>query len=501
MVGSQGLRVALGVVVAAVFVRFLGDDGFGAVTTVAALLAVAMRVVDAGLAPALVADLATGPGEHSYRRIVRLRRRLAVICAIGAVAVLTSTSLIADARPVAGLLEALVAIAVFTFPFRTDAALFAARRLNRFPAVISIVVPVVFAMATLPLAAWFGLAALPWILTCVVVRESASALLPWWWARRRGISPQSNPSSNPQSNPSVDAGDVIVDDESNLHHRPLAVLVAATLFSSLYFHVDVFMLGWMRSPADVGIYGVALRVFQPFAVLVGLLAAPVVPLIARGRGATLGLGTLLVAGTAMPLAGVFLAASDIATLITGESSHTSADVMPWMAWSVPAIVVGTVASIHLITARRERTWMVVTGVGLIVNVVTNLWWIPTRGVIGAARATLVTEVVVALSALIAARGHGIGESSRRNGAIASSTIHVVGPIVIAFGLVRVLDPVSPWRLPLIAILAVGAAGIFTFGPGAGRIRRMLEEEVDVVHDEHGDGAEQRGAEQRGGGRP
>jgi O-antigen/teichoic acid export membrane protein len=171
----------------------------------------------------------------------------------------------------------------------------------------------------------------------------------------------------------------------------------------LYMKVDQIMLGSMVDQAEVGIYVAATRLSEAW-YFVGLTLISVYfpkmlniknsqsqqlyldAIVKNGRwiiwGAfTLALVTSFIAG---PLIG----------LLYGKAYAASASVLVVSIWAVPFVYLGAIASKMYVAEYRQGLIFWRSCWGLLINVILNFWLIPIFGAVGAAIATLVSQVAV-----------------------------------------------------------------------------------------------------------
>ncbi len=185
--------------------------------------------------------------------------------------------------------------------------------------------------------------------------------------------------------------------------REAALLTGTAVAVLLYQRLDLFLLGSLREAADVGRYATAVRWAE-----IGYVAAHALMLVAFPRLAAsapahrpgprgaLAFGALgLVVG-----AGVWSLGRWIAPLAYGANGAAIGGLVTALAPSVPAVFVGAFATQSLVAADRSHLGLKVALVGLGANLAVALVAIPAWGARGAALATVVTEAVIALAALL-----------------------------------------------------------------------------------------------------
>lgn len=240
----------------------------------------------------------------------------------------------------------------------------------------------------------------------------------------------------------------------------------ATLFGLLYFHVDTLMLRHLQGEIETGIYSAPYRLFAFLVVVPGLLAAPLLPEMARGADACA--RTLrTVAGQALVLGGAAMAAllvlaTPIVEVIYGLDEYgDSVVILRWLAVAFPAICVGTLGGTGLIALERQALWARITFVCLLLNVGLNVVLIPSRGAEGAALATVATEVLAAGWAAVAVL---------RIAAVRLPVSSLIEPVLVALGVGLVAwlcRPLGIWT-------AAGVLGLLGAAYAMTRSRRLLD---------------------------
>ncbi len=459
LVGAQFSRLGLGLLVTVLLVRGLDDAGWAAFMLLSTACAFAALLIDAGLQPALVTELAAGGPETPalLRRVLAIRWALALVVLV---VVLGLPRLLPDLLP-----RVVFFVVVLTLPLRSWNALFAATRRNRVTALGGLVIHAVFVVAVLTSLrlAPRDLAASILVLLCA--REIALSLYPWLRARRAVRPP---------------AGEI----ERGSGPRGLVLLSAATICGAAYLHLDVFMLETLRGPEDVGRYGIATRLLLPVMVGANLLAAPFLPFLARRHDEaalpSLSDGLVLAAlilGAVLPAAVCFESAAALIDLVKGEAAPVAASALSTLKLVPAAVAFGSAFSLALVIGRRYGLWLLVTALGLVANVALNLLWIPAEGPVGAARATLVTEFLVAVLAglvlVLAPRSRPrwpLGQVGRALGL-------ALAPAALVLALRLLLGPIAgPAPLLVLVVAALAASGLWMLLGPARKIRARIESE-------------------------
>jgi O-antigen/teichoic acid export membrane protein len=174
---------------------------------------------------------------------------------------------------------------------------------------------------------------------------------------------------------------------------------AGAAVQSLYTRLDILFLGQMASTVALGLYSAAYKPINMTVYFGGTIAGALFPLmvqtqkglapesfirVLRGLGATGPAMALLFTGLAGPLLQV----------LYGAEFTPATPILIVLAWSAAVNWLYAPLGVALQARGWEHWWLAGLGVGLVVNLSGNLWGIPRWGAVGAAMATLVSEVAL-----------------------------------------------------------------------------------------------------------
>lgn len=185
----------------------------------------------------------------------------------------------------------------------------------------------------------------------------------------------------------------------------------ATLFSRIYFRIDIVMVEQWLGETAAGQYGAAFRILEALNLLPAMVSfAAVYPRLARFQHAGqktpfvrllgqsfLGLGTVgaLVAGAL-----TLLAAPIIHLLAPDPVFAPAAPTLQVLTWALPLLCFNSLLYVALLTLDEQRYLAAMLGLSVLVNVGLNALLIPRQGLAGAAYATLLSEVLLLAAYLI-----------------------------------------------------------------------------------------------------
>ena len=189
--------------------------------------------------------------------------------------------------------------------------------------------------------------------------------------------------------------------QADVIRRAIPLGIAA-LAVGIYYSVDALLLGILRGQIEVAYYAIAYRVVTPLLVLAVIAGTVVLPALARATTTrTLDAVPVLRSLSAILLclglpaaAGTTLVAGPLVKFVFGPVYLPAAVPLALLVWSVIAVYANAPFAYLMIARGQHREYMIATVGGALVNTVLNLALIPSLGVIGAAVATIVTEIVV-----------------------------------------------------------------------------------------------------------
>ena len=177
---------------------------------------------------------------------------------------------------------------------------------------------------------------------------------------------------------------------------PLCML---SLFGLVYVRIDTIMLSVMKGDAVVGWYNAAYQLVLGFRPIPKLFMTALFPLMSsyfvsskESLKATYerSFKYLLILG--LPLAvGITLLADRFILLFYGELFYPSTIALQILAWDIPLIFLYVCSAFILVSIDKQNQMAVVAGCTALINVILNLFLIPSFSYVGAAIATIATE--------------------------------------------------------------------------------------------------------------
>ncbi len=185
-------------------------------------------------------------------------------------------------------------------------------------------------------------------------------------------------------------------------------LLLSAVSVSLYMRIDVIMLEAITSSREVGIYAAATRISEIFYFLPMVIISSVGPKLISNRALNVDLYfkqlrmlyfTMTWLAIVLTLPVVILAEPIVVTLFGSEFSD-SVPVLIIHMWANVAVFLGVASSQHLIIEHLQVLSFYRTILGLITNILLNIFLIPEMGAQGAAISTVISYFISVFSLFI-----------------------------------------------------------------------------------------------------
>ncbi|MFJ5747620.1 flippase [Peribacillus frigoritolerans] len=182
-------------------------------------------------------------------------------------------------------------------------------------------------------------------------------------------------------------------------------LILSGLMVTLYMRIDQVMLGaMMQTKSEVGIYSAAVAIaemwyFVPLAIITSFK-----PVIMNNKNIneekyinSVQLLYTIITWISIGFGVAILFMSKlIVTILYGVDYLEAASILSISVWAGTFALLGSARAVWLITEGLQKYTLIFMMVGAIVNVVLNIFLIPNFGGIGAAMATLASQIIVAI---------------------------------------------------------------------------------------------------------
>ena len=185
--------------------------------------------------------------------------------------------------------------------------------------------------------------------------------------------------------------------------REVAPIGAGIVLSALYFRIDIFLIERWSGIDAAGAYNAAFRIVDAMRLLPAAVLAVFLPALVRARSretllrVSLGLAAAGAAAAAalVPLSGWLLPA------IYGPPFAAAVPAFRLLLVAFPLMALNYALTTQLVAWNRHRAFALLCAAALVVNVGANARLIPALSIVGAAWATLLTEVFLTAGCLVA----------------------------------------------------------------------------------------------------
>lgn len=179
---------------------------------------------------------------------------------------------------------------------------------------------------------------------------------------------------------------------------PFALLI---LLSMLGYRIDAILLERMSGPREAGIYAMGFRFFEAVNMIAYLFAVLLLPIFTRMLKKNEDVTPLLQLGFKVLFTGASVVAFTACffgeTILTSIYDQNVSEAVPVFAWLMMSALFFSLQYLTgtLITASGHMKHMIViAGIGMIYNIILNLFYIPQFGAVGAARASCFTQFII-----------------------------------------------------------------------------------------------------------
>ena len=380
IIGGRVIQSLLALVVGALTARYLGPSNFGSINYAASLVAFIAPVLYLGLNATLVHELIKRPkreGEVLGTSLV-LGSAASFICFIGvcAFAFFVNASeteiLIVCCLYALGLLFQAADMLQFWFQSKLQSKYYAISTLIAYTAVSAYRV---ILLITHQSVYWFALTA--------VIDHGVIALVLFFTYRRKG-------------------GAKLIFSKtvaSELFQKSKHYIIPA-LMVSIFAQTDKLMLKWMIGEEVVGYYASAVTVCGLTSIICAAVITSFRPMIFENKeksdaafeGSVTQLYSVIIYISLAQCIGISLLNDELISLLYGSAYAPAAPVILVLVWYTGFSYIGAVRNIWLLGENKQHLLWQINLLGVVCNIVVNLLLIPLWGTLGAATASLTTQL-------------------------------------------------------------------------------------------------------------
>ncbi|KKS65014.1 MAG: Membrane protein involved in the export of O-antigen and teichoic acid [Parcubacteria group bacterium GW2011_GWC1_43_12] len=181
-------------------------------------------------------------------------------------------------------------------------------------------------------------------------------------------------------------------------------LAISNILVTIYFSANALIISIFHPPDDVGIFRLSYKVLESLIFFPAMFAGLAMPLLSRAahndwpnfkKIFQIANNVLIITGIPLVLGGIVLSPR-IIELLGGPNFPESMPVLAILMIAVGFIFFGTLFSYVLIALDKSRSLMIISSIGVILNLVLNFLFIPRYSYDGAAAITVLTEGLVTM---------------------------------------------------------------------------------------------------------
>jgi O-antigen/teichoic acid export membrane protein len=383
---GKGISTIIGVVVVGMLTRYLGEAGFGQYTTIMAFLQFFGILVDMGLYIVLVKKISEeNVDEEKWASNIFTLRLISAIIFLGL------APLIVLFFPYPGIIKLGVLITSLSFfgvtLNQTVTGVFQ-KHLRMDKVMIAELIGRVILIATTYVVIRADLG-LMWVMVAVVAGSLANFIIAFLFSRAF---------VRIKLRFDFETWRAVIKES-----WPIALSIA---FNLVYFKADTIILSLIKNSETVGVYGASYKILEVLTTFPAMFAGLVLPLLASAwvaadmerfkRVLQKGFEAMII--IAVPLAiGTFFIANQIMRLVAPDF-HNAARVLQILIFAAATIFIGNLFGNAVVAINRQRTMMWLYLMVAIVSLIGYLIFIPRYSYFGAAGMTVVSELMVTISA-------------------------------------------------------------------------------------------------------
>jgi len=191
----------------------------------------------------------------------------------------------------------------------------------------------------------------------------------------------------------------------------------ALIVNLVYFRIDVLILSYNRTSAEVGFYGLSYQFFEAFLTVPLFISNALFPLLAKlhannrqkfVKEAKFYFALMIAASFILTL--VLFAVSFLIPLVYGKEFAPAKLSLQILALGMPFFFASALLWHILIINERQKWLPAIYGLGALANLIVNLIFIPIYGYIGAAATTVASELLVVLLLILVLKKQTQGPS-------------------------------------------------------------------------------------------
>lgn len=393
-ISGKVISLAIGLFSVILMTRFLGTSGYGDYNTVIALLSFFSIAADLGLYLLFTREISRFPERQS-----EIAGNIFTLRLVSAIVVVSLAPLVALFLPYSAIVKTAIMLGVLAFVFssltQVLAGVFQREFKTHFTVIGEIASRAVFLGAAIWLFFYLKEESLILLIAALIVSNLVNFVIVFLSSRKF-----------------LKIRLRFDKDYWKYAIKESFPIAASIVLGLIYFKIDIIMLSIMKTSSDVGIYGVAYKILEILIVFPAMFLGVMFPLFSRTFREEIGkfrflfqrsLNLMIISSVPVAIGG-YLLAKPLIILISGQPFEASAEVLKILIIATGVIFIGNLFGHLIVVVGAQKRMVKVYLIGALTNIVLNILLIPKFSYMGAAIATLVTELtVVGLAVLILKR--------------------------------------------------------------------------------------------------
>ncbi len=382
LVADRGIRLTLGLFVASWTARYLGPENFGLLNYALSLSTIFASIAPLGLEGIAVREIIWNRAQAgSYiGTAIALRSACALVCSVGSILLVAA---LRAGDSIALLLVSILSVGMLGQSLEYAELLFRAD--NKMPQLVIPRLGLFFVLTGVKVLLVLRGMSVQWFALLTAIEQIAGGGLTFVLLRRYA--------PGMQLSVAWSRGKQLLRE-----CWPLALMVISIV---IYMKAGQLVIGGLLGDRALGLYSAAIKIPESAYFLPTALASSLLPsLLARlkaGRDAYevavllyMRISVCIGLGICVPLT---LGSTLIVRLLFAREYVESAAPMALYSWTLPFIFLGVARTQCLLNDRKNALTLIFSVVGLVSNLVLNFALIPLWGIMGAATATVVSQVL------------------------------------------------------------------------------------------------------------
>lgn len=198
--------------------------------------------------------------------------------------------------------------------------------------------------------------------------------------------------------------------------KDAAPLMLSSIMITIYYNLDMVILGFMKTEQEVGIYSAAVKIFLIGNVSYNLLLKSFFPGLSKNEfnmakdffKTFKSYYFSMISFGIITSISVYFLSNDIILVLYGHAYSSSVLPLKILAANSMVVCINMIFCNPLIAINRQKEYLIVVTIGAVSNVILNFILIPLYSYTGAALATLLSEMLVFISVLFVQKNIMLG---------------------------------------------------------------------------------------------